>query len=282
MFFVIRSDSLNEVFDNKKDFLEVIRSVENPIVRTFMSKELALEFLGDSRSVEEIRKCIKLDKAEKKERRSSHKREELIRLNERRFSPKSENIAFIDIEAGRNKAISIGLVVFDTKREIELYRFYSLLKPFEFVSVDSYCEKLTGISTEEVQNAKDYNIVYDEVESILERFKVSQVLSWGTMDKVFVRNSLPKDHSYEFVGKIFNIQTYISSITSKVSPNKCWSLQNMKRILKIDETEVKHNALSDSLDLLKVYKNWTKMTADDIDNSFVISFQENLNQKRVG
>ena len=252
--FALRSNEINKLFYEKKDFLEAIETVTNPYVKTFKFEDehLARQFLELSDENEALRLIEKENKKKLRIQRKLNEEAEMKKFRDTPYVPilhhDGKNICFLDVEAGKNKAISIGFVIVDTEQDEIIDEYYSLLKPVDFTGVDEFCEHLTGILTEDVEVARNFDEVYEESQKLLDKHQVSNVFTWGNSDIKFLRNSVPKNTTYPFFSSIKNIQWIISKVSYGYYRNSQWSLENIVKILKISSSPVAHNSLLDAKD----------------------------------
>lgn len=162
-------------------------------------------------------------------------------------------LCFIDCEAQGGNAISIGAVVYNREKEKVVDTYYSVMKPDGFVELDDYIKKLTGLTTEEISMARAAKEVNQDFVSFLSANEVSDIFSWSGNDKSYLNKN------GKGFGKVFNtikdLQPYISAITVDDYCCPRWSLENMMYMFGMDK-KVKHNALSDAMDLCEVYRRW--------------------------
>ena len=286
--FALRSDEVNKLFFSKEDFLKVVKNVSNPYVKTFKKGEEreANEFLSLKESNELLKFNEEQHKKKSRLQRDLHREIEMKKFRETPYVPvlhyDGKNICFLDVEAGKNKAISIGFVIVDAEKNEIVDEFYSLLKPFDFTGVDEYCEKLTGLSTLDIENARNFDEVYSEAQELLNRYQVQNIFTWGDSDIKFLRRSVPSGISYPFFASLKNIQYIISKISYGYYKNCQWSLENIMRILKIDNKPTAHNSLMDSRDLFRVYVAWKNIDMDNIDIDFILKKKETFKIKEMG
>lgn len=171
--------------------------------------------------------------------------------------------AFIDFEfniVNRNKPelISIGCVIVSNGNRI-IDSFYSLVKPTENIILTNECKAITHITQIEINKAPSLKKVLKEfMKWIYQYFRAKvSVYNWGVYDRIAMRRILYViDDSYiytMFFDYIIDIQPFISKniIYKGVYISKELGLQTMKEIYGI-KGDVKHNALDDSIDLMKV------------------------------
>lgn len=175
---------------------------------------------------------------------------------------------FIDFEfdiENRQKAelISIGSIV--SKDLITTTdEFYSLVKPVNKKSLSEECYEITHITQEELDNADNINKVISDFCDWIDKYNGQYVIyNWGNFDKVALSRILRYNGLIQIYNKYFrdmyDIQEDVSkSITiNDEIVSKCMGLEKMKEMYSLSGI-VKHNALSDSEDLMKVVSSYTK------------------------
>lgn len=218
--------------------------------------------VGRAASIEKAQKLFaNRDKilAEERKRVRTKKNPELVKmerienLRKMRLKCKGNILCFIDCEANQGKAVSIGAVVYNQSTGEIIDTYYSLMKPDGFTKLDEYVKKLTGLSTDEIADARSFDIVNREFLSFLEMNEVSDIFSWSNNDKSFL-NKNGKGFA-KYFNTIKDLQPYISAVTIDSYYCKRWSLENIMYMFGIDK-KVQHNALADALDLCEVFKRW--------------------------
>ena len=251
LFYVVKRGRVPGIYFSKEEVSLQVRDFKNPIVRTFRDEQKAEAFL-----LEDISECNfknTVDKKKRKEKRKEDFQKKMDKYLANGISVHSKNVCFIDIEANESKAISLGAIIYDTENKEILNSFYSLMKYSSFVKMDPFCEKINHIKTESVLLAEDSDIVMNKFIEFINNYGVVDIFSWGSNDKHFLSKSLTDKSLMSQINPIRNIQTFISSVTKDVLVNKTWSLQSIKGFYGI-EGIVAHNALSDAMDLVKVFE----------------------------
>lgn len=182
---------------------------------------------------------------------------------------------FMDIEFDCNKdyteILSIGAIKTDKNFNI-IDKFYSLSKPLIHKRINPCVKELTGLEESLIYNdGKELSIVIKELSNWLEHFKGTDIFVWGSEDKRVLEQSikmLNMTSKYKFItDNIVNIQTNLCK--DIFNSDKITSLDNMKYLYAI-EGKVKHQALSDAIDLMNVYKSY-KTNPIDVDRLLTIS-----------
>lgn len=172
-----------------------------------------------------------------------------------------QNVAFLDTEFLTSqykggpppKLVSVGFVICRAGFQ-EICRFHSYIY-MEDELHDKFKE-VTGIAREELLQAPEYEDVMDSAMELLEKWEVGQIYVWGP-DEVVLKRDL--DWYREGINKKLrksvnrNVRKIkdIEGIYSAKLGLKNIGISNMK-ILCGFEAEVKHNALSDAVDLKNI------------------------------
>lgn len=158
------------------------------------------------------------------------------------------SICFVDIEttgtsAAYNRIIEIGIVkILDGKR---VYQYKQLINPE--AHIDPFIEKLTGITTTELENAPIFPQVADEIYEILK-------------DSVFVAHNVRFDYGflkneYRRMNKTFKLKHFCTvKLARLLYPNL--GRFNLDRIIENFNIKIKnrHRAFDDALVLYNFYK----------------------------
>lgn len=258
-FYIIKTPYSSNMYNSKYDFsiaLSKLNCDKNDIITiTTRDKGSAYRNLKcDYYELLEERDEIKRHKEEKKVK--EEQKAERRKLARSYFKIKQDYIAFIDCEASHRKAISIGLVVYDTKNHKIVDKYYSLIRPKEFKELEYHVAKLTGLTTEMVLKAASMNEILPTIVAFLDKYNIKAIYSWGPDDKKYITSYLSEAKVGVFCEKINNIQKTISSATYEHFHNDSMSLSNMKEIYHLDTEKVTHNALDDAIDLANIFNAW--------------------------
>lgn len=262
VFFVFKSKTESVCFSNKNDLEYFIKDKIDFFILTAKNESRVTYLLKTNFETIKNEKQKKEIKKEQKERKA---KKEYKQINKILLSIKEDFVAFIDCEASDNKAISIGLVIYDIKNNKVVDTFYSLLCPKYFEQINPFVEKLTHLTTNDILNAPKVPFVINELNVLLKRYNICKIFSWGEADKKFI-NSLANECNVKIVSeKMYNIQRTISLIAFHITGNKQLSLSNMKKLYGINVLETSHNALDDAIDLTNIFDCWWNNV--DIDNN---------------
>lgn len=165
---------------------------------------------------------------------------------------------FLDCEFTTEKPIeliSIGAVILDEKLK-ETDEFYSLVRP-KTASISKFCQNLTHITEEEVEQANEFHTVINSFEKFLMKYNIRIMFVWGNFDYTGLKSTIQeneyKGEFSKYLKKVKNIQPKICRITNDIYKNPSWSLKNMKYMYGLEQT-VAHNALEDARDLSKIFQ----------------------------
>ena len=258
-YYIIKTPFSSNIYNSKYDFsiaLSKLNCEENDIIKIVTrDKNSAYRNLqSDYYELLEEREDLQRHKEEKKIK--EEQKAERRKLARSQFKIKQDYIAFIDCEASRRKAISIGLVIYDTKNNIIIDKYYSLIRPKDFRDLEYHVAKLTGLTTEMILQANSMNEILPTIVALLDKYKIKVIYSWGPDDKKYITSYLSEAKVGAFCEKISNIQKIISSAAYEHFHNDSMSLSNMKEIYHLDTEKVTHNALDDAIDLANVFNAW--------------------------
>lgn len=191
-----------------------------------------------------------------------------LRKNKISLLKEAKTSIYVDFEfdiENRQKAefISIGAVVTDDGMKIK-DSFYSLIRTVNKKVLSKTCMEITHLTQDEVDNAQNLRDVMDKFSLWINKYNKNCVIyNWGNFDKVALSKILRSNGLGFIYNKIFkdmyDIQVEISrnlTINNEVI-SKCIGLEKMKEIYNISG-EVKHNALDDAIDLMKVVNAYKK------------------------
>lgn len=234
------------IYSSFSEMIVQVKNFDGAVVKASKSLEGAKKIFEKRQEILAKEKRVKLPKEEKE--KFSKERLKNLHLNYN-----GDVLCFVDCEANKNKAISIGAVIYNkaTKQLIDTY--YSLLKPLSFYKLDYYVANLTGLTDQEILNARSADVVKQEFVSFLMDNNVTDIFSWGKNDKIYL--SSDEQNNLKLFKSIINIQPFISAVTVNDCYNPNWSLKNMMYMFNIDST-ITHNALFDAMDLCNVYQCW--------------------------
>src|SRR5687768_2201147 len=93
-------------------------------------------------------------------------------------------------------------------------KFQRFVKPFENPRLSPYCMELTGITQDQVNKAKRFEIVFTDFQEWLESHDQPQLLcTWGAKDIVIIRDECrAHDLECEFLPKVINLKSQFASI----------------------------------------------------------------------
>lgn len=175
---------------------------------------------------------------------------------------KQENGKFIDdgrMKRTQREIISVGLVVCDDKYNIK-NRYSSFVKPVNNTTITDYCEKLTGITQNDVDCGKKCNDAFRDIREMCKRYSIDYIFTFGNADKdgimvsaKWIRKKGEKVNNLYFISeKIIDVRPAI------LKGIDCKNYRRSPSLSKIaDELEVKikgkhHNALNDAVLLYKI------------------------------
>ena len=155
----------------------------------------------------------------------------------------------------QSEVLSIGICITDNQGNI-IDKFYSTIKPKYNDILTPYCISLTHLKQEEIDNSEDLITVFKNAAVFLKKYHIGILNAFGTSDYNQTKTDIDRfkdDENYpillKFVNKVTNIQPEI--IKCLIGFRQEISLEDAKNLCGISGN-VKHNALSDAIDLSKV------------------------------
>lgn len=132
--------------------------------------------------------------------------------------------------------------------------FDRLIKPELYIEIHPFVERLTGITTEQLNTGKSFKEVYKEFVEFVNDDK-NILCTWGTADmKELFRNiQYHKLSTALFPKEYINLQTYTSEFLN-CPENTSISLRNAVEMLKIPHNDEFHDALNDAYYTAEVFK----------------------------
>ncbi|MCI9976659.1 MULTISPECIES: 3'-5' exonuclease [unclassified Clostridioides] len=164
------------------------------------------------------------------------------------------------LEYNGAELISIGGVLVDNEFNI-MDDYYSLVKPKYNEILSNKCKKLTKLNQLDIDNAPNLLYVMDDFYRWFCKFNDITIYNWGDFDIAGLLNSFRvckyTGKCLELFNMMIDIQPFISqhiTYNNRILSRQL-SLLNMKKIFSV-EGEIKHNSLSDAMDLMKVCKSF--------------------------
>ena len=167
---------------------------------------------------------------------------------------KNENVCFLDCEANRGKVISIGAIIVNIPTMKIVEKFYETCKPFGFVKMDSFCEHITKLNTDALNNSDEFLSVYRRFEAFLRKHNCDEIATWSSNDRKFLNKSMIGVANLSNDLQFIDIQKRISMFAMK---NKAISLGDLKEHYGLG-TGIKHHALLDAVDMFNIFKKYNK------------------------
>ena len=170
----------------------------------------------------------------------------------------AEYTCFMDSDRGFDRrhgseVLSVGLVIADRHLNVAA-TYYSPVRPQYNPRLTGYCKSLTGLKQREIDEAPDYDTVFQRMTDILQDYPVKEIFVWGndhrTLEDDARRNhrSVPKK-TRRFISQVTDITRRLTSRIFGYAMTV--SLSDMKYICDMDH-ETAHNAFEDAMDLYHV------------------------------
>lgn len=154
--------------------------------------------------------------------------------------------------------ISIGIVICDSKLHF-MDSFYKTIKPLKNEILSERCKKLTGLTQEEIDSSKDFDIVCAECLDFINKYNLDNILIWGQGDHISVKydfklhreQGLPYSNIKLLKKRMKDIEPYLMK---KVNLHCHIGLQRLQKMFAIKANDlVKHNALDDAILLSRLF-----------------------------
>lgn len=157
---------------------------------------------------------------------------------------------FIDVEAtliyGKQHVIEIGAIKWLPDGTTE--SFSQLIRPYKFKRINPHIEKLTGITTMDLLNARSFKQVIND---FMKWCNVGTMVTFGEFDRKVLEDEFKRNHlDVDFLYPIVDFQQkYMIEYQMKEQP----SLSKLLDQYHIT-AEVKHRALADAYSLYQIFK----------------------------
>lgn len=187
---------------------------------------------------------------------------------------------FMDLEFdyynGYPEILSIGAVKCDKKYNT-LNKFYTITKPLKRKKISKAVKELTGLNEDIIkERGKELSTTLNELLEWIGEDKI-QIFVWGNEDKRVLYRAIKTlnatDKYNSICRKMIDIQP--SLCKTIFNTDRIFSLEKMKYLYNI-EGNVKHEALSDAIDLMSVCK---KYKTTKIDNERLTSIYSKAAEK---
>lgn len=158
---------------------------------------------------------------------------------------------FIDFEATQfnNEIIAVGCICEDGRV------FYSLVRSNK--KITSFITKLTGITTKEIQQAEEPEIVFEKLWSWCSTDPKPHFYCYGTTDKNFVRHNFQINKNFKAAAMLsylyLDLEDYTPHVREHFGLCKPIGLQKVYNYCTNNTNIQKHNALEDAIMLKDVY-----------------------------
>lgn len=177
---------------------------------------------------------------------------------------KQENGKFIDdgrMKHSQREIISVGFVVCDDTYNIK-NKYSSFVKPVHNPIITDYCEKLTGITQNNVDRGKKCNNAFRDIREMCQKYSINCIFTFGNADKIGILSSAKwnikekenVNNLYFISKKIIDVRPAILKKIECKNYRKSPSLSKIAENLGIRITVEHHNALNDAILLCKICK----------------------------
>lgn len=161
------------------------------------------------------------------------------------------NYVVLDFEANDGdykEIIEIGAVKLNENLE-QIGIYQSLVKPLKNRKLGSYIKTLTGITQENVDNARSFVEVHEEFANWVG--EDSKIIVWGSSDKKFlIHDVLLNNIESPLLNKFKNIQKKVSRL---LLSDQEIGLKKIVSELKVENDGIYHRALIDAVNTAKIF-----------------------------
>ena len=175
---------------------------------------------------------------------------------------RQEDGKFIDdgrMKHAQREIISVGLVVCDDKYNIK-NRYSSYVRPVHNTTITNYCEKLTGITQNDVDHGKKCNNAFHDIRKMCEKYSIDYIFTFGNADKdgimisaKRIRKKREKVNNLYFVSeKIIDVRPAILRGINCKNYRKSPSLSKIAEELEVKIKGKHHDALNDAVLLYRI------------------------------
>jgi inhibitor of KinA sporulation pathway (predicted exonuclease) len=160
-------------------------------------------------------------------------------------------MSYIDMEA-----IRLGAVKYDIYTE-EISYFDEYIKPKKVVPLSNFCKKLTGISDEDLVDARSFNEIFNEFLEWIGSVKNSRFFSWSSSDLHRLKidadaNGIPS----VTVTKIEKRYTDFQAVFTKRVAKTNQTVENALKFYHLNFIGEAHNPMFDAYNTLRIYLNF--------------------------
>lgn len=191
------------------------------------------------------------------------------------------NYVVLDFEANNQdnikEIIEIGAVKVNENNEI-IDTYQSFVKPTLAPTLNGFIKRLTGITQEDVDSARDFVEVFAEFSKWVE--EDSSIVIWGNMDRRFLNKDLSLHNiSSDMPERFVNIQTDVSKL---LLHNDDISLKKAIQLLGIKHDGNNHRALNDAINTAKIFfKTKSLIEQQDQNQMIEINIEEDKDEEVV-
>ncbi len=257
MLYVVKMGRIPGIYEDREEAGRQVVGFKGALVRKYKvrNRDLAEQFLAS-----EFRFSVKPETnalSDAKVGKKMKKEMDEAKLKAKSSVPitfKNEYVCFMDSEANGGKVISIGALLVHIPTLTIVDKFYETCKPVDFNEMEPFCEKITHLTTEIINNSDDFINVYKRFEEFLLKYECKEIATWSGNDKKFFSKSM------KGVGKLSNQLDFIDiqkRISFFIQQKKAVGLGEMKEYFQLG-TGVEHHALLDAVDMFHIFKEYDK------------------------
>lgn len=178
---------------------------------------------------------------------------------------KMEDGKFIDdgrMKRSQREIISVGFVVCDDKYNIK-GKYSSFVKPVHNSLITEYCEKLTGITQNDVDRGKKCNNAFRDIRQMCDNHSVNHIFTFGQADKFGIIMAVKWNKKEgEKVNNLHIILKKIIDVSPKILKSIGTKNPGLSKIAEELEVKIKgkgHEALNDALLLCKICRKLSRI-----------------------
>lgn len=154
--------------------------------------------------------------------------------------------------------LQIAFVVFDTQLMKVVDQYSRYIKPVVNPRLSDYCKNLLNIEQNIIDRADTLVNATDSISQMIERkYKGQKIItsSWG-LDRLMINQDLQRQEGVDPFRGVPHLDLEQAVIkTMDIKGVESIEREDVRERLKIDNRLHDHNALSDSLDLVKIYRS---------------------------
>ncbi|MGD1527088.1 exonuclease domain-containing protein [Vibrio owensii] len=146
-----------------------------------------------------------------------------------------------------SETLDVGMVVLDARTLEQVDRYESLVKPVVRPLLSKFCESLTGVTQEMVDNEREYPEVAQELQNFLKPYTNARFVQWGKADSKQLKKD---DERCGLESTLCGVEPF--NLKDAFTNFKCskvdYSLNKAMSVLGFERYGMAHRAYSDAVD----------------------------------